>query len=40
MAVLITFLGVLIVGGWGGYRWGASVERRAAQLLAQGAKKV
>jgi len=32
-AFLIGLVIGIFGGGYGGYRWGASVERRAAQLL-------
>jgi hypothetical protein len=40
MTILITFLVGLLAGGYGGYRWGASVERRAQSISSQLAKKV
>jgi hypothetical protein len=34
MHVLIAFVVGVFAGGYGGYRWGASVERKAAAKLA------
>lgn len=39
-AILVSLAVGILAGGYGGYRWGASVERKAAGVLGGAAKKL
>ena len=39
-AVLVSLAVGILLGGYGGYRWGASVERKAAGVLGGISKKI